>query len=406
MIGLILDLAYAHFADDGAPTRYTPHPDRQVDQALSTHPLSLDSEPTWWEVVDGLFAAGDRDNATRAQRYAVPILSDLIAVAQLPQVQDIYGAMTLMGTGESPIKLFSRTISAATREFPVLAYPTQFDIGNARIASLDIASLCGDMTAIGQRQTAIVYMLARHILARDLFLDEHSARYAPALYQRYHQRLFEENQAYPKKFCMDEKHRCGPIAAVNAQIIRDKREGRKNNVHVDLASQIMTDFTDEMIELASTVYIMEYGNDDMAEEAREKFSLPRSAMEQLRTYGHGPTAEGAPFLCSMKTKRGQIYQLLYLTNGPIEMWALATTAEDRYIRRKLYTLFGPRLARTALAQLYPSGSVKAEIERRLDASIETNLDKEQVMQAIIDGVSAYIQQTRHAHAGGKTIKAA
>ena len=392
MIGLILDLAYDHYAEPGAPKRYTAHQDHRVDRAIEQHHIVTDSDTIWWEIVDALFQAGDVDNATRAQRYAVPILSDLVAIAQAPQVQDIYGGMHLIGTGESPIQLFNRIISAATREFPILAYPTRFDIGNARLASLDIANLCGDMTVIGQRQTAIAYMLARHILGRDIFLDEHSARYAPTLYQNHHRQRFDEAEAYPKKLCMDEKHRCGPIRPVNAQIVRDMREGRKNNVHVDLASQIMTDFTDEMIELASSVYIMEYGNDDIAEEARERFSLPPSAMALLRTYGNGPNAEGAPFLSSMKTKRGHIYQLLYLTNGPIEMWALATTAEDRYIRRKLYAQYGPKPARAALATLYPAGSVKAEIERRLDSSLDANLDKEDVMRGIIDDVSRFIEQ--------------
>ncbi len=384
LIGLVLDLAYAHFADEGNPKRYGPEQDVEIDRALTRYAITLEAEPTWWEVVDALFDVGDREGAVRAQRFAVPVLSDLIAIAQQPQVRDLYGgAMRLVDTAESPIQLFNRVVSAATREFPILAYPTRFDLSNARVAALDVAALCGDMTPVGQRQTAVAYLLARHLLGRDLFLDDHLARAAPLRYRAYHARRFEEHLAYPKKFCVDEKHRCGPIAAVNAQLVRDQREGRKNNVQVALASQILTDFSDEMIELASSVYVMEYGNDETAAGVREKFSLPASAMDLLRVHGHGPTPDGAPFLCAMKTKRGLVCQLLYLTNGPIEMWALSTTAEDRVIRRRLYQRFGVSAALQALARCYPSGSARSDLERRLEHRDHPTRDRDQVIDEIV-----------------------
>jgi intracellular multiplication protein IcmB len=384
LIGLVLDLAYAHFADERNPKRYGTEQDVEVDRALARYAITLETDPTWWEVVDALFDAGDREGAVRAQRFAVPVLSDLIAIAQQPQVRDLYGgSMRLVDTAESPIQLFNRVVSAATREFPILAYPTRFDLSNARVAALDVAALCGDMTPVGQRQTAVAYLLARHLLGRDLFLDDHLARAAPLRYRAYHARRFEEHLAYPKKFCVDEKHRCGPIAAVNAQLVRDQREGRKNNVQVALASQILTDFSDEMIELASSVYVMEYGNDETAADVREKFSLPASAMDLLRVQGHGPTPDGAPFLCAMKTKRGLVCQLLYLTNGPIEMWALSTTAEDRVIRRRLYQRFGASAALQALARRYPSGSARSDLERRLEHRDHPTRDRDQLIDEIV-----------------------
>lgn len=405
MIGMILDLGYEHLADDGSPKRYARNQDAPVDSALARHNLPVGSDTLWWEVVDALFAAGDLEHAIRAQRFATPLLSDLVAIAQRPQVRDIYGGMRLVGTAESPVQLFNRIVSAATREFPMLAYPTRFDLGNARIAALDVAQLCGDMTPIGQRQTAVAFMLARHALGRDLFLDESIAALAPERYRAYHLKRFEDNLAYPKKLCVDEKHRCGPVSAVNAQLVRDMRESRKMNVHIDLASQILSDFTAEMVDLATCEYIMEYGNDDQAEAVREKFSLPRSAIELLRTYGNGPTADGAPFLCVMKTKRGPIHQLLYLTNGPIEMWALNTTAEDRVIRERLYERFGPRLARAALARVYLGGSAKADLERRLNAGQGAGVaadenDKDRLMQRIGEEVARValqlqIEQAEH-----------
>lgn len=206
-------------------------------------------------MVDALFAAGDMFAAIRAQRYAAPLLSDLVAIAQAPQVADLYGGdMRLENTAESPVQLFNRRISAATREWPLLAYPTRFDLGPARVVSLDVAALCGDMTPVGQRQTAIAYLLALHVLSQDLFLDSQTAAIAPAAYRNYHRERIATLLATPKKFCIDEKHRCGGLAAVDAQIVRFMREGRKVNVHMALASQILDDFTAEMVELATTIY--------------------------------------------------------------------------------------------------------------------------------------------------------
>ena len=169
------------------------------------------------------------------------------------------------------------------------------------------------------------------------------------------------------------------------------REGRKANVHVALASQILDDFSDEMVELATTVYIMEYPSDERAEQARRKFSLSRSALAELRAHGTGPTPAGAPFLSVFRTKRGTLAQLLYLTTGPVELWALSTTAEDRVIRQRLYARFGPRRARRArraLARAYPGGTIKGELQRRLDGAPEGDLDQDAALAALVEEVSA------------------
>jgi intracellular multiplication protein IcmB len=388
MGGLILDLVYDHYSDAKAPKPYAAAQDRTVDAALERNRLTLPDRPSWWEITDALFDAGDVPAAIRAQRYAVPLLSDLIAVAQWPQIAHLYGGdMRLESTSESPVQLFNRVVSATTREWPLLAYPTRFDLGNARVASLDVAALCGDMTPVGQRQTAIAYLLALHVLSHDLFMDSLTAAIATPRYQTYHGDRAEALLTYPKKFCIDEKHRCGGITAVDAQIVRLMREGRKANVHVALASQILSDFTDDMVELATTIFIMEYTSDERAEVIRAKFSLSAAALAELRTHGTGPTPAGAPFLGVFRTKLGTLAQLLYLTTGPIELWALSTTAEDRVIRQRLYQRFGPRRARTALARAYPGGTAKAELQRRLESHPDGALDRDAVLNTLVEEVA-------------------
>ena len=214
--GLALDRAYAHYRDDQAPKLYGVHQDAAVAAALERHAIVLPERPTWWEVVDALFDVGDIPAAIRAQRYAVPLLSDLVVVAQEPQVTHLYGAaMRLEATAESPVQWFSRAISAATREWPMLAYPTRFDLGNARVVGLDVAALCGDMTPSVRRQTAIAYLLAMHVLSHDVFWDASTTERAPERYRAHHRDRMNAC-GRTAQILHGRKHRCGGIAAIDA----------------------------------------------------------------------------------------------------------------------------------------------------------------------------------------------
>ena len=75
--------------------------------------------------------------------------------------------------------------------------------------------------------------------------------------------------------------------------------------------------------------------------------------------------------------------------GPIELWALNTTAEDAYIRNALYKRIGPRQTRRILAKCYPSGSAMKDIEEALSRQKEDGgfVDEEAqqgVLEIIID----------------------
>jgi intracellular multiplication protein IcmB len=53
------------------------------------------------------------------------------------------------------------------------------------------------------------------------------------------------------------------------------------------------------------------------------------------------------------------------TLGPIELWALSTSTEDVDLRTRLYHSLGAPQARQTLAQVFPSGSARQEIRRRV-----------------------------------------
>jgi intracellular multiplication protein IcmB len=256
-------------------------------------------------------------------------------------------------------------ISAAVREYPILSQPTRFDLGEARIVSLDLDEVAKSGGDAANRQTAVMYMLARYVLARHYYLTEENVADMPASYKSYHEKRITEIREDPKRIIFDEFHRTAKTAAVREQVIVDMREGRKWKVQVALISQSVEDFDPVMIEFATSIFIMDAGPEQALQRTAEIFGLSQTARYALRSQVHGPREGGATFLAQFATKEGINTQLLTSTLGPIELWAFNTTAEDSNVRNQLYRKIGPSEARRVLANIFPSGTVTKYLENRL-----------------------------------------
>src|SRR4029077_14719306 len=205
------------------------------------------------------------------------------------------------------------------------------------------------------RQTAVMYMLARYILGRSYYLTEDILTDIPDAYRDYHRTRIAEIREDPKRIVYDEFHRTSKARAVREQVILDMREGRKWNVQIALISQSLEDFDPVMVEFATSIFIMDAGPEQSIKRSAEIFGLSETARVALKTRVHGPKEGGATFLAQFSTKSGINTQLLTNTLGPIELWAFSTTAEDARVRNKLYEKLGPGEARRVLANLFPSG---------------------------------------------------
>ena len=87
----------------------------------------------------------------------------------------------------------------------------------------------------------------------------------------------------------------------------------------------------------------------------------------------------------MPTKDSINTQLLTATLGPIELWALSTTAEDVNLRTRLYKKIGPRNARVLLASKFPSGSATKAIEEMLvEVKEDGRMIDDQARRGVID----------------------
>jgi intracellular multiplication protein IcmB len=121
-----------------------------------------------------------------------------------------------------------------------------------------------------------------------------------------------------------------------------------------------------MIDLATGVWVLGSAISEAAvENVRTQFGLSQTARDIVRFKLTGPKAHGAPALFVLGTTEGRYEQFLFNTMGPIELWALSTSAEDVAIRNRLYARLGAGRARQMLAMIFPSGSARSEIKRRV-----------------------------------------
>ncbi len=388
LLGPALTGAYAMRSDKVAgaePHDYTEGRDEDVDAAIAEAGLRLPETPLWWDVVDLLFEAGEIEAASRAQRYAVPTLVDLLASVREPAVQGLVGDARYGSGGETVTQAFIRILTALSGDWPVMFAPTAFDVGGARLAAIDLAEVAPQGSAEADRQSAAFYLLARHALTRHWWIGEDALAAIPEPYRDWHASRLRDIRESPKRLCYDEFHRTAGAPAVRAQVERDVREARKLRVRLALASQRLEDFGGALAELANRYWIL--GSGGKAKEAEAlaaTFSLTDTLSDVIRYRLTGPGRDGAPALLIASGQGGRFEQLVVNTPGPVELWALTTSPADVALRRRLYALLPPAQARAALARAFPEGTARSRIERELARMDSPEAGRAATEEAVLD----------------------
>lgn len=395
LVGLCIDEMFRWRDEKGANTEarpYLKHIESDVDEAISRYDIHLQKDPFWWEVVDALHEKGLHHEATMAQRHAVPTLVDAVTAARRPQIRALLEETQIGTSAESVIHAFERMVASAVREFPILASITRFDIGSSRVTAVDLQDVAPQGDEVADRQTAVMYMLARHALIRQWWMGPEVLKYVPEMYREYHELRIREIRETPKRISFDEFHRTSKTPAVRNQVIRDVREGRKWGVQVVLASQLLDDFSKDMVDLATGVWICGAAVSDRAIAATaERFGLSDTARWVMRYRLTGPRPSGAPVLLILSTNEGRYEQHLINTLGPIELWALSTSAEDVALRTKLYNKIGASRARRLLAMFFQGGTARQEIRRRVIARTESGEIEGGATSNVIEEICGEIQ---------------
>lgn len=371
LVSMIIEEMYLKKSDKHSPSRYNARVDLFVDDALKKCPsFRMDNKTTWWEVVDELFKNNFIREAYLAQRYAVPLLSDTTEIAQEDKIKMIY-SKPITSTSENLIEAFTRGVSEALDLYRILGKPTKFDIGESRITALDLDEVAKTGGPIAERQTAIMYLLARYLLAKDYKIIRETVNEMPypihrecppevpvEKYKNFHLARVMEMRDDIKRLCFDEFHRTSKSEIVREQVVVDMREGRKWSMDIILASQSLQDFDERMREFTTSVFVMNGGNEETVNKIGEVFGIKEPAERAALLNGqvHPPKKGGGTFLAKFYTTKGNYTQLLSYTLGPVELWAFSTTTEEVQIRDRMYRSMGAARARKILAAIYPSPS--------------------------------------------------
>jgi len=395
LASMVIDEMYKNLSDDEKPNLFSFNVDPLVDNAIKQHNIHTDPHTTWWEITDALFEKGDVRASRFAQRHAVPLLVDAIQVCSSKEsVKTTYGEQSgiTTDTGEPLYKSFMRMIAEAIRTYPILSAQTRLDFSSARIISIDLNDVAKIGGPASDRQTAVMYMLARYICASNYYITEDILNSVPEQYRAFHQQRVQETREDTKRICYEEFHRTGNSPSVREQVVVDMREGRKWGVQITLLSQSIADFDENMRQFATSIYILDASDASTVEKLSQMFGMSPTETTVLRSNKiHGPIAGvGSSFMLRYKVKDGIFTQLLTSTIGPIEAWALSTTNEDVLLRERIEGMFGSSQGRRILSMAYPKGSAKDDIERRKSEMVPDGLVDDDVIDGIIDQVAQEI----------------
>ncbi len=399
----LVETVYQRFSDERSPKLYQPNIENdnvdvvRLDEKIISEGIHVDDKTSWWEIVDAFFDRGMIHEAEVASRYAVPTLKDVAAMTKEESIVGMYG--------EQVTHAFWLACNEAIRQYPILSNPTRFTLRGARVVALDLDEVAIKGNAVADRQTAVMYMLARHIVLSRFFFEEGDIHLAPnkEAYRTYYREFYDNLRVDHKRIGFDELHRVTQNSTVAAQIISDintvNRESRKWNIHLGFYSQKPEDIPPDFRDLASTVFVFGVNQSEkLADFASEWFSMGDTAAARMASDLDKPSKAGSTIIAKyVLDSGGQAVQSLMSTVGPIVLWGISTTREDTDLRNRLYRDLGPVNARKVLAEVYPAGSIKSDYETLRNKTVD--------YQANLGVIWEPIYQQAKINAHGKPVDA-
>lgn len=342
----------------------------EVDKLLEDLGFEFTDNSKWWDVVDFLFSKGYTREAGLAQRYAVPDMRALISLAKDSRITSAYQDTKAKVTDESLGDYVARKLTEATTKYPMLSVPTRFDIGEARVISLNLEEVTAGKGPAAERRAGVMYLLGYHVLTSRFFLDEDSLKEMDGGvgiynidYRPHHQKVIGSLRRMTKRFCIDEVKRVRSIKPMVTQIDQAIVEGPKRKIEIMQASQFPDDFSATSREVATNKYIIGSLGRDYARKLADVFNLGPTVLNHIYNLRR-PNRHGARFIALSSTDKGEYAHSQVCTLGPTFLWACASNRDDAYVRDKLYGELGAVTARELLADLYPGGNIDDEVQRR------------------------------------------
>lgn len=362
-IKAMIDEAYRMYSPESTEARlWQTALNERVSTELSEIGFAMDGPraPTVYSVVDALFKAGRIETARIAQRYAVPRMEDMTRVLSSERIRSIYSTAKAEN-GELVIDKAQRALLTAVSEFKVLAGVTRIDLDNARVKVVDLQNVLGASSSRGTAFAGMMYLYARHLGARNFFLDvDEMGTIVRPEYKDYQIKRVREIQQTPKSLTYEEWHNVKRVPGLVGLNIKEGRESRKFGVYLNFVTQYVTDYPDEILSGMTTLMVVGQQGEADNRAARDKLALSDTDYSILQS---GLDRVGRIWTW-FRLRDGMVTALLDNQVGPIESWCYTTDDKDGPLRNELETLIGETEALMLLAREFPTGSAADFLQGR------------------------------------------
>jgi intracellular multiplication protein IcmB len=364
VISRLIDAMYKQFDDNfdnSTPKIYHKGENKALDRWIETENYeTVRNVTTYWELFDHFFEKGDYEKAHICQAYASPTLSNLVAVLSHPSFKESYA------NDEESTQLINymvRTLFDVISKYPMLSKESMLNLNDSRFLALELGEVVRSGKS-GVKMTAIMYFIAIDLATRNFFNTEAAISEMPTKYQPYHLSIYNKTKSLPKSLTVDEFHRTTgsgsklPIAKQTGAIVLDLvRVFSKNFIEFSIASQLLSDISDELLELANIKVVLST-SEDSANEVIKRYGLDPSIKPVLRKLGR-PGAGGSRMLIQNETDEGEYTHILFNTVSAEEIWGQVSNLIDVLVRDGAYKQLPKSIARKALAIEFPGCTAKS-----------------------------------------------
>ncbi|MDQ2077392.1 hypothetical protein [Marinimicrobium sp. ABcell2] len=370
LISDIITLSFDRAADEGPKAEPKRHDEanefdplwrQHIAPVLERHNLTLTRDSVYWRLVDKLFDLGETHAAGLVQRFAVPLLEDMISACNAREIRDAHAQE--LSPGYTLADYAHQRLVSLRNELLVTHRVTQFDLSDVRVSSFDLEAVVQNSnTFSAKRRGGLFFGLTSGLQVEPFFWDKTRVQDMPVKYREYHQLRLDEVSRTKNLYFADEQHYFTGIDIANRIPDNIAALGRKRGIGVMLATQLPRHFTPLMRELSKMrVYVgferssIQSVVDDMKLNDDEAWLLSRHIRK--------PNRDGSHFLIQLEAEDGYYSQVCNLVVGIRKLWGLSTKSTSTTIREEVIKAFGYQNGIEVLARLFPKGEAESEYER-------------------------------------------
>lgn len=401
-----INLAYDRCMDHGPRAEPKRHDeDNEVDPywgtviqpALDRHEIQVTRDTVYWKLVDLLFEKEEYHAAALVQRFAVPLLTDVISACNANEVRSAHRYE--LSPGFTMAEYAHQRLTALQGEMLITHMPTQFDLAEVRVSAFNLEGVVQNSNSVSaKRAGGLFFGLTSALQVEPFFWDAERVREIPQAYRAYHRARVDEVKRTKNVYFADEQHYFTGIEVANRIPDNIAALGRKRGIGVMLATQMPRSFTQLMREL-STIRMYVGFERSSIQNVVETMGLNENEQYMLEKYVRKPGSQGGHFLMQVDGEAGTYSQVCNLRVGIRKLWGLSTKNTSSEVRDAVTAEFGYEEGLEVLARVFPSGEAESEYERLRvqisDSSVgETGLERVGEHHQITDIVQYMIEKTK------------